>query len=403
MFSKFLKNSLNSIFVCSLLFFYSGCSTDKSLEDVVLEEGSISAAKSLKSVELSIFDVSAEVTEIGYLASNVLDKDISTRWAGKGSNIDFFINLEAVSIIDYLNIAFPSGNSRVYEYTIYTSLDKITWAKVKTFKSSGVTTDLEEIDVTNTTGKYIKIVLGGSDENTWNYISKLEVFGTAKEDSDEGKDDIIGEIATVDFGTLEVETSWISENQYDRYVFDASSVDDEEWMYVNSTGTVTMKCLAEDSHRTELKERKGEEASLSIYKEMLYTSILTNIPEHGVTIAQIHNRGGVSRPWIRVYVHSDKTIRIKATETTPDENNSTYTTYIGPEYISGDELSVSIETKDGNAYFEIETAGTTFNEILTPSEDWDDFSDSYYLKAGVYTEGDDTEPQMEFSSFSLEY
>ena len=401
-----LKNYLNSIFVCSLLFFGSGCSTDESLEDVVLEEASISVAKSSKSIELSISDVSAEVTKSGYPASNVLDGSTSTRWSGKGDSVDFFINLETESLIDYLNIAFPSGSSRVYGYVIYTSSNASNWTKVKDSQSSGETTAVEEIDVTNSTGKYIKIVLEGSNVNTWNYISKLEVYGTPGEDDEENEE--VEEVTTVtngtvDFGSLEVETSWISEDQGDRDTFEASDVDGEEWMDVNSSGVVTMKCLAEDSHRTELKEKSGDEASLNTYKKMSYTATLVDVPENGVTIAQIHNRGGVNRPWIRVYVDYDGYIKIKETDTTPDESKSTYTVYEGPEYNSGDEISVTVTTENKKASFKIITNGNTLNETITPSEDWDDFSDSYYLKAGVYTEGDDTEPQMEFSSFSLDY
>jgi len=109
-------------------------------------------------------------------------------------------------------------------------------------------------------------------------------------------------IDVVDFGDLEVETSWLSEDTGDRDVFDAADVDGEEWMDVYNSGIVMMKCLASDSHRTELKEKPGIEASLNTYKMMNYTATLTSIPSHGVTIAQIHNRGGVQRPWIRVYV-----------------------------------------------------------------------------------------------------
>ncbi|KGL61810.1 polysaccharide lyase family 7 protein [Polaribacter sp. Hel1_85] len=208
---------------------------------------------------------------------------------------------------------------------------------------------------------------------------------------------------SVDFGKLVVETSWISEDTGDRDTFNASEVDNEAWMDVLDNDNVLMTCLAADSHRTELKENTGIESSLNTLKKMKYTATLTDIPSNGVTVAQIHNRGGVNRPWIRVYIDDDKYIKIKATETTPDESKSSYSTYVGPLYTAKNEFSINITTQNGVATFEIITAGITYSESLTPSSDWDNYQNSYYLKAGVYTEGDDVEPKLEMSAFSIEY
>lgn len=207
----------------------------------------------------------------------------------------------------------------------------------------------------------------------------------------------------VDFGLLVVETSWISKDTGDRDTFLASSIDGREWMDIYDNGNVMMTCLAGDSHRTELKENSGDEKALNTYKQMEYTATLTSIPVNGVTIAQIHNRGGVNRPWIRVYVDDDKFIKIKATETTPDESKSTYSTYTGPLYTAGNEYSIHITTQNGSSSFEIITGGTSYSKTLTPSSDWNNYQNSYYLKAGVYTEGNDVEPLLEISKFSLAY
>lgn len=207
----------------------------------------------------------------------------------------------------------------------------------------------------------------------------------------------------VNFGSLVVETTWLSNDTSNRDTFLASTIDDKNWMDIYENGNVMMTCYAPKSHRTELKENSGIEAALSKYKKMAYTATLTNIPEEGVTIAQIHNRGGVNRPWIRVYVDDDKYIKIKATETTPDENKSTYSTYVGPLYTAENEFSISITTENGLASFQITTNNVTFNQNLQPSADWNNYQNSYYLKAGVYTEGNDVEPRLEMSKFSVTY
>ena len=399
-----------NIFFCSVLLLTISCADDEPLNDVLeVADNATVSAKSSSSVELPISDssVSADTAHGSYPVSNTVDGNTAhtSRWAGWGRDVNFDIDLDSESFIDYLNIAF-AGSGRVYEFDIYTSNDKSSWVKVGS-KSSLGTTSYEEFDITNSTARYIRINFQGSDANAWNNVKEIQVYGTLGETTNTTT--ITTEVSTgiVDFGDLEVETSWITEETGNRTTFDAADVDGEEWMDVYNSGIVMMKCLAPDSHRTELKEKSNVESSLSTYKKMSYTATLTSIPSHGVTIAQIHNRGGVQRPWIRVYVDADRYIRIKSTLTTPwqtsSEGGSEYDVWEGPKYTSGEEFSVVITTGNGEASFEITAGGETEGVILSPEEDWDDYNSDYYLKAGVYTEGDDLQPQIKFSSFGIDY
>ncbi len=213
--------------------------------------------------------------------------------------------------------------------------------------------------------------------------------------------------STCDFDDLLVETSWISGDKYDRDSFEACGVDGEEWMDKYNNGNVKLKCLATDGHRTELKENTGYETSLDNYKEMYFSANYTNIPENGVTIAQIHNRNSnVVRPWIRVYIDDDRYIKIKETETTPNETSSTYSTYTGPKYTSGDAIKITVWTGINNkkeGEFKIITNGITFTKTVSPSSDWSSYSNDYYLKAGVYTEGNDLQATVEYDYFSINH
>jgi len=208
------------------------------------------------------------------------------------------------------------------------------------------------------------------------------------------------------FKDLVVETSWESGQQDLRKTYHAVDVDDEDWMDVYADGRVMMKCLAQDGHRTELKEDSGDEAALNSSKEMQFDAIIYNIPENGVTIAQIHNRGGVKRPFIRLYIDDDNYLKIKETETDPTASNSLYSTYVGPKYTSGDSITVKIYTGiDGEHKGDITiiTNGTTWNQTVMPSSDWSNFSNDYYLKAGVYTEGNDLQATVEYSYFYISH
>lgn len=211
----------------------------------------------------------------------------------------------------------------------------------------------------------------------------------------------------VNFGDLVVETSWDTENISKKDTYNACSIDDESWMDKYNNGVVMMKCLKEDGHRTELKENVGNESALSTYRQMMFTAKYTSIAENGLTIAQIHNRGAdVKRPWFRVYIDDDLYIKVKETETTPTESSSEYTTYTGPKYTSGQDISITITTGvDGKeeAIVGIETVEENWSQLLSPNSSWSTKSTSYYLKAGVYTEGNDTTPIVEYSSFSINY
>ncbi|WP_158845944.1 polysaccharide lyase family 7 protein [Algibacter sp. L1A34] len=212
---------------------------------------------------------------------------------------------------------------------------------------------------------------------------------------------------TVNFEDLVVETSWISQDTGDRDTFDACSVDGENWMDRYDTDIVMLTCLSGDSHRTELKENIGDEAALDHYKKMTFTAKFTNIPENGVTIAQIHNRGtDVKRPWLRLYFDNNKNIKIKETETNPTGSSSDYTTYTGPEYIENQEIIITIitgENSDKKAEISLQMGEVSWTQTLWPNEAWSVKSDTYYLKAGVYTEGNDTTPKVEYSAFSISH
>lgn len=209
----------------------------------------------------------------------------------------------------------------------------------------------------------------------------------------------------VNFEDLVVETSWISGDKGDRDTFGACGVDNESWMDKATNGNFTFKCLAPDGHRTELKEEVGDESSLTKYKRMKFTAVYNNVPSHGVTIAQIHNRGtNVKRPWLRLYIDSDGKFKIKETETTPTQSTSTYSTYTGMAYSSGQLVDITIWTGvsgQENAKIRVDYNGARFEKSLVAAADWGSFMSDFYLKAGVYTEGEDKQAKVTYSEFEI--
>ena len=215
----------------------------------------------------------------------------------------------------------------------------------------------------------------------------------------------------VNFGDLQVETSWVHNDPGNLFVAPlACGVDNEGWLDKRLDSIMVLKTLPSPGHRTELKEAPGLEAALDVYKRMVFRVEYYNIPQDGeITVAQIHNRGGVSRPWIRLYLETDGYFKIKETETCPTCPASTYTTYVGPQYSKGELAKISLRTRvDGvkKAYIAIKTPShpTAWIKKLTPSCDWQPFEDDYYFKAGIYTQGSHTKDiKAKYINFKIEY
>lgn len=174
----------------------------------------------------------------------------------------------------------------------------------------------------------------------------------------------------------------------------------DEW-FTSSNGDYYLKSASHDGKRTEWKE--NGQSSLYDDKTLKYEASVTDIPENGVTIAQLHNRGsGVKRPYIRVFIDNDRKIKIK--ETTNDLTNSSGQWDETPDedtlpYTAGDKFKVQLTVDNGTLNVKVETNDGTLEQDFTPNVTNNDYDDTYYFKAGVYTEGDDTEPVIRFYSF----
>ncbi|MFB9055743.1 polysaccharide lyase family 7 protein [Mariniflexile ostreae] len=217
------------------------------------------------------------------------------------------------------------------------------------------------------------------------------------------EEDVLARASTgrFDFADFDGETTYagaggsISSRAY----FNPTTTDNQFYFDVNSSGQRVFKCNQEKSHRTEIKEKSGKESALTTSKDMEYIGKLENIPNLGVTVGQVHNRGtGVNRPLIRVYVENGK-FYIKTTTNNPTLATGTYSTITGPNYTSGSTFTLRIRFSGGNALVNITTTSGSSASTITPTPNWDGVKTKYYLKAGVYTEGNDKDPKLTMFGF----
>ena len=121
------------------------------------------------------------VTAIGSDAnvpSNVIDKNLNTRWSkdGTGSWIQFDLGSKAK--ICSVDIAWYRGDLRENVFAISVSDDGTNFKKVFEGKSGGTATGFEKYNLpSDTEGKLVRITVNGNSENTWASITEIALFG----------------------------------------------------------------------------------------------------------------------------------------------------------------------------------------------------------------------------------
>jgi hypothetical protein len=123
------------------------------------------------------------VKAIGFQDPNkpesVIDNEPSTRWAhqGVGSWIQLDLGEEKTPVRS-VGITWFKGNERTYNFIIQTSTNEINFQDVITDgKSGSTTTDLERYDFpTDTTARFVRVVVNGNSANDWASIHTSKVF-----------------------------------------------------------------------------------------------------------------------------------------------------------------------------------------------------------------------------------
>ncbi len=225
---------------------------------------------------------------------------------------------------------------------------------------------------------------------------------------------ISGSLSNFDLGDLQIEESWYTTiNNSGTYSttshdIDLSNTIDEEYFYENSAGTqLNLKCKAENGRRAEFKEPTGGEGPLTEYRKIDFTAAYYNIPENGVTIAQVHNRGdGGGKPLFRLELEANGTLKTVLRDL-PNGTSTTNTNIIHNFiYDEGSSIRIILKKYNDLIYLKIRQNNSwIINTTFEAPDAWNenDVKDYYYLKAGVYTEGDDVQARVKYKKFKISY
>ena len=120
---------------------------------------------------------------------NVIDGNISTMWSSDGEDQWLMVELKEPFSIQYVKLAFKSGQRVESYFDILGSNDNINWETILTKSAScGFSGDIQAFDMplskTEDEYQYVKLVGKGNSADAWNYISELKIFGYRYRDPD---------------------------------------------------------------------------------------------------------------------------------------------------------------------------------------------------------------------------
>ena len=118
-------------------------------------------------------------THDGNLPANTVDGSLATRWSANGDGQWIQYDLGSTRTTTSVKIAWYSGNLRQTTFDVLTSDGSAgPWSTLLSGQqSSGTTTALEEYDVADMPGRYVRIVGHGNSINGWNSVSEVEIWG----------------------------------------------------------------------------------------------------------------------------------------------------------------------------------------------------------------------------------
>ena len=156
-----------------------------------VSDGKTTTSKAIP-VEINPYEPGLDVAEVAkveassYSApnypSNIIDGNIGTMWAANGDDQWLLLTLKEEFSVQYVDIAFESGQAKESFFDIMGSDDMNTWETILTKSNSCAFSGALQVfnfpaSKTENEFRYIKIIGHGNSTDNWNYISEFRIFG----------------------------------------------------------------------------------------------------------------------------------------------------------------------------------------------------------------------------------
>jgi hypothetical protein len=144
----------------------------------VSQFGPSSPIQTLSCTPLVISTVKASGNQANFPPQNVIDNNVTTRWANHDPKSSITLDLGKEAELCSINISWYKGNERTTDFTISVSNDSNSFTDVLTHTSTGSTPDFEGYNLPDIVSRYVRITVTGSSESDWMSISEIKIFGT---------------------------------------------------------------------------------------------------------------------------------------------------------------------------------------------------------------------------------
>lgn len=173
-------------------------------------------------------------------------------------------------------------------------------------------------------------------------------------------------------------------------------IPDDPYFYLSTDRKeLNLECQLEKGRRTEFKQRS--EGPLTSLSKIEMEGIYYDIPDNGVTIAQVHNRGGNSnKPFFRLVLYKDglETVIRKDPEVSSSDTSFSKEdfTFVNGEDYDLSSLEITLEKSEGAVHIEVIQNGVNILDksyVPDTTTDWVNdtgIANGFYLKAGLYND-----------------
>ena len=144
----------------------------------VSQSGPSSPIQTLSCTPLVITTVKASGNQADFPPQNVIDNNVTTRWANHDPKSSITLDLGKEAELCSINVSWYKGNERTTDFTISGSNDSNSFTDVLTHTSAGSTPDFEGYNLPDIVSRYVRITVTGSTESGWVSISEIKIFGT---------------------------------------------------------------------------------------------------------------------------------------------------------------------------------------------------------------------------------
>ena len=171
--------------------------------------------------------------------------------------------------------------------------------------------------------------------------------------------------------------------------------DDNYFSLSDDLSELNLECQLEKGRRIEFKQIS--EGPLTSFSRIELEGIYYDIPDNGVTIAQVHNRGGSgNKPFFRLVLHEDGLETVIRQDPEVDSRDTEFDKFDFAFSDGGDydlsSLRIVVEKSSGFVHINVEQNGVMILDqsyAPDPSTRWvsnTGIANGFYLKAGLYND-----------------